>query len=52
LAKCLNERSCLVDAASGETITVSDLRRTIAAFSGWLLSIRLKADDRIPIVTG
>jgi acyl-CoA synthetase (AMP-forming)/AMP-acid ligase II len=49
LVKRLGEHSCLIDAATGETITPSDLQPLIAGFGSSLLSAGLKAGDRILI---
>lgn len=49
LAKQLGVRSCLIDAATGETIPSSDLPQLISTFGANLLSTGLKAGDRILI---
>lgn len=45
----LNERSCLIDASSGEEILPSELPRLLSSFGAYLLSIGLKRGDRVLI---
>jgi acyl-CoA synthetase (AMP-forming)/AMP-acid ligase II len=49
LVNRLGDHSCLIDAATGETILPSDLPRLIAGFGSSLLSAGLKPGDRILI---
>ena len=49
LVNQLGEHSYLIDAATGETILPSDLRRIIISFGASLLSTGLKPSDRILI---
>jgi acyl-CoA synthetase (AMP-forming)/AMP-acid ligase II len=49
LVNRLAERSCLIDAATGEMILSFDLRRMIIGFGASLLSAGLKEGDRILI---
>jgi acyl-CoA synthetase (AMP-forming)/AMP-acid ligase II len=49
LAKQLSERSSLLDAATGETVSSPDLRRLVPSFGARLLSVGLKVGDRILI---
>lgn len=49
LVNRLGEHSCLIDAATGETILPSDLRRNIINFGSSVLSSGLKLGDRILI---
>ena len=50
LVSRLGRLSCLIDAATGETIAPSDLARLISTFGASLLSAGLKPGD--PIVIG
>jgi acyl-CoA synthetase (AMP-forming)/AMP-acid ligase II len=50
LVNRLGEHSCLIDAATGETVPPSDLRRIIINFGSSVISSGLKLGDRILIV--
>ena len=49
LVKRLGSHSCLIDAATGETISTSELRQLITSFAAHLLSSGLRSQDRILI---